>query len=182
MNKINCGQSNNGFALTEVLLAIAIIIIVGIAAYPLYKNARTSSEVEEMANDIAILQTNTQKLYFGQSGYAGINLNILNNAGLVPDDLKPVTVAGNGTNVWGGSVFLAPGPTIENGFAIAMTNVPKSACTQLITNIAPSFLVIGTTTGSSYIKDETTNKNKIDIAVLNQACNSLGSTIYFYTK
>ncbi len=49
------------------MLAITVIVIIGIAAYPLYKNARTSSEVEAMANDIAILQTNAQTLYSGQS-------------------------------------------------------------------------------------------------------------------
>jgi prepilin-type N-terminal cleavage/methylation domain-containing protein len=170
-----------GFALTEVLLAIAVIVIIGIAAYPLYKNARTSSEVEAMANDIAVIQTNTQTLFSGQSSYAGLNMDLLNTAGMVPDDLRgddggtpPVSTY---TNSWGGDVTIAAtgasDPLPQNaGFTIILTKVPKSACTQLVARVAPSFLAIGTSSQKDVMKTVT---GKVDVAQTATSCNNVGA-------
>lgn len=166
-----------GFALTEVLLAIAVIVIIGIAAYPLYKNARTSSEVEAMANDIAILQTNAQTLYSGQSSYTGISIGQLKGAGLVPDDLGVAdSSATKGTNSWGGDVTIDPsvalgGVTAAAGFTITFTGIPQSACTQLVNRVAPSFLVISD--GTTIVKDTTTNK--VSITNLASVCGTGGT-------
>lgn len=186
----------HGFALTEVLLAIAVIVIIGIAAYPLYKNARTSSEVEAMANDIAIIQTNAQTLYSGQSSYTGISMDQLNSAGLVPDDLK-ATDSSSGTptttytNSWGGAVTLVPAPggvlTAGAGFTIGMAGIPQTACTQLVNRVAPSFLGIAKDVGKGDVKGGTpaAPTTKVNLSALATACdpttNATG-TLYFTAR
>lgn len=188
ITKLNTHKAGlRGFALTEVLLAIAVIVIIGIAAYPLYKNARTSSEVEAMANDIAIVQTNAQTLYSGQSSYAGITMDQLNTAGLVPDDLKTctgtTTVTCTYNNSWGGVVSLVSSPSVQipkdSGFTIGMTVVPQTACTQLVNRVAPSFLAIGTTAGAGDIKSPATPK--VDLTALGTACGKTGGASLYFT-
>lgn len=88
LNKKLPKKKKKGFALTEVLLSVAVIVIIGIAAYPLYQNSRTSSTVEQMANEITQISTNLQKVNNGQGNYNGASLDVLKNTGLLPDTLK----------------------------------------------------------------------------------------------
>lgn len=178
-------KNKKGFALTEVLLAIAVIVIIGIAAYPLYKNARTSSEVEAMANDIAILQTNAQTLYTGQSSYNGLTIGLMKGAGLVPDDLGVVdSTSTKGSNSWGGDVTILPNATVgslvaNSGFTIVFTGVPQSACTQLVNRVAPSFLAIGDSTTLNNIKDLT---GGVQVANIPTVCVSAGASLAFTAR
>lgn len=188
----NQKKNKKGFALTEVLLAIAVIVIIGIAAYPLYKNARTSSEVEAMANDMAIIQTSSQTLYSGQSGYAGppgISTAQLETAGMAPDDLK-TSGAGPWQNSWGGTVTVLPttatvaGLNAGSGFTIELTNVPTTACTQIVNRVAPSFLAIGAGSGSTVdnIKGglSATDPTRVDVDALATACKA-GAVVLDFT-
>ncbi len=191
ISSFNKQIKKKGFALTEVLLAIAVIVIIGIAAYPLYKNARTSSEVEAMANDIAILQTNAQTLYSGQSSFTTITEKQLEDAGLAPDDLKTAT-SGVWNNSWGGFVYLKPSPAIGGlaanaGFTITLTAIPQSACTQLVNRVAPSFLAIGigtdgTSNDGSIKGGNATNMTKVDVTKIAAACPAAGGTLAFTAR
>ena len=177
----NHKKNAKGFALTEVLLAIAVIVIIGIAAYPLYKNARTSSEVESMANDIAIIETSTQTLYSGQSAFTGLTPTQLENAGMVPDDLKTGTV-GTWNNAWGGTVSIAPasnGAAADSLFAVTVSNIPQSACTQLVNRVAPSFLMIGDTSTADSIKPM---NGKVNINNIANVCVAAGASLVFTAR
>jgi len=176
------------------MLAITVIVIIGIAAYPLYKNARTSSEVEAMANDIAILQTNSQTLFSGQSSYSTITNLLLANAGMSPDDIKTATPdVGVWKNSWGGDVFVKPstaigGLTANAGFTITMTGIPQSACTQLVNRVAPSFLAIGTGAADGSANDglikggSATNMTKVDVTQISNVCLPAGGTLAFTAR
>ncbi len=165
------GTKNSGFALTEVLLAIAVIVIIGIVSYPLYKNAQTSSKVEEMANTLAILSTNAQTLKQGQSNFNQINIVMMDWNGMVPDEIKPIA-SSMGTNPWGGFVNLTPtqdwtGLAQNTGFMITVTNIPSDSCVKLVNRVAPSFLTI-LDAHLEFIKDTTTNK--VDVLKLTKGC------------
>ncbi len=167
-----------GFALTEVLLSIAVIIIIGVASYPLYKEASTSNKVEDMANQIAILQTNVHTLYAGQSSYAGISIDQLNTSGLVPEALKTYFNNGASTttfykNVWGGNIMITSsvagmGMPANSAFAISLWDVPQDACVKLANRVAPAFMSIR---GAGPLVVKNVNE-KVDIDALNTACSN----------
>ena len=138
--------TKKGFALTEVLLAIAVIVIIGIAAYPLYKNARTSSEVEVTANDLAILDTNLHVLYAGHN-YDTVTNKLIEDSGMAPEDLK-TGISGTWVNAWGGVVQVQPqtyGLGNNYMYTVVLTQVPPDACQKLVTRVAPNFTLIGAT-------------------------------------
>lgn len=95
-----------GFALTEVLLAIAVIIIIGIAAYKLYVNAKISAEVEQVNNTVTqVLATgDTYRQTFRrqamQSGMYVDVMKFLGDGGLLPADMKLATQSVAGTGYW----------------------------------------------------------------------------------
>jgi type II secretory pathway pseudopilin PulG len=187
INFLKKNSSKKGFALTEVLMAIAVIIIIGIAAYPLYRNARVSSQVEGTANDLALLQTNVQTLYSGQPNYTGLTPSQIETAGLAPDDIKTGTV-GTWDDTWGGLIFVAPLAATEGNyqanslFTVSLANVPTGACTQLVNRVAPAFALIGTGTSTDgtnggLVKGNngTTTENVVDVTNLATLCD--GGTV-----
>jgi prepilin-type N-terminal cleavage/methylation domain-containing protein len=85
-------KRKSGFALTEVLMAIAVILIIGIGGYQLYATSRENAEVNGLINGMADLKTNldkslpsNQSYMFGQQ-----NFNVgITQAGLVPSEFTP---------------------------------------------------------------------------------------------
>ncbi|MEY2167617.1 MULTISPECIES: prepilin-type N-terminal cleavage/methylation domain-containing protein [unclassified Rhodanobacter] len=56
MKNINYqNKKKKGFALTEVLLSIAVIVIIGIVAYPLYASSRDAATVEKIRNEATMV-------------------------------------------------------------------------------------------------------------------------------
>jgi Tfp pilus assembly major pilin PilA len=66
MSKFNKKSSKLGFALTEVLMAIAVIIVIGIVAYPLYRNAQANAKMTTLSNSLLALDLYVKKTYSGQ--------------------------------------------------------------------------------------------------------------------
>jgi type II secretory pathway pseudopilin PulG len=68
-------NKKKGFALTEVLMAIAVIIVIGIVAYPLYTQSRQDAAVNQVYNDIALVRTtvdtNRDTILSGQNSAQG---------------------------------------------------------------------------------------------------------------
>jgi prepilin-type N-terminal cleavage/methylation domain-containing protein len=85
-------KKKKGFALTEVLMAIAVVLVMGIGAYELYSTSRENAEVNGLINGMADLKTNldkslpaNQSYMFGQQNFdVGIT-----QAGLVPSEFTP---------------------------------------------------------------------------------------------
>ncbi len=143
MPKCQILNTRKGFALTEVLLAIAVIIIIGVSAYPLYANSKRSSMVEEAANDMAVIQSGVEKLYTGQGGYRNLSIATIQDVGIIPEKMQlPDGAGGSGYLIfpWGGptSGKLAVLPITSgiipdySGFVIGIQDMPLDVCTQLI--------------------------------------------------
>ena len=156
--KIKKRYTRNGFALTEVLLAVAVIIIVGVSAYGLYANARNSARVEAMANDMVSIKTSAKMIYSGQGSYnpppAGSNnltTLVLEKAGMAPPDLK-TDVPGVWKNTYG-QIFVgitrntSPiAPFQSDWYLLSINinaNIDPASCSKLITRVAPFFDLIG---------------------------------------
>jgi Tfp pilus assembly protein PilE len=82
-------KKRKGFALTEVLMAIAVIIIVGIAAYPLYTSSQENSDVEAAINKLVNLKSLVDENFTNANEVAQFGGNNMQQQmvqlGLVPD-------------------------------------------------------------------------------------------------
>lgn len=174
-------NKNKGFALSEVLLAIAVIIIIGISAYGLYSSARTTATVEQAVNDAKEIQINVSKMGLDKNN-ALVALRgevLLANMGLMPDDLEydpgflgmswyqnkdgvffQVTSSGSGS---------VPNWS-QGGVTLSIRNLPSTTyCVKLATALAPSYAGVGSNPNDDSIKGATTT-NSIDVNALNAAC------------
>lgn len=59
-----------GFALSEVLLAIAVVVIVGITVYPIYENSRQNAKDQNLANELMLLDQYVKQKYSSSSNGA----------------------------------------------------------------------------------------------------------------
>jgi len=124
-------QSKKGFTLTEIAIVLGIIgLILGaiwVAAAGVYANQRVSK-----ANDSVLkIAQGIRTLYASSSttGYVAATLitPVLVTAGVIPTDLQGgVGPFPNGTT---GVIATSDGL----GFVIAMSNVPRSSCINLLT-------------------------------------------------
>jgi prepilin-type N-terminal cleavage/methylation domain-containing protein len=87
-------KNKKGFALTEVLMAIAIVLIIGISGYQLYDTSRQNSIVEGLMNGMVDLKTNLDKSLpqnnpniFGSQNFT----QMIAQMNLVPDDFNTET-------------------------------------------------------------------------------------------
>lgn len=171
--KQECYQKHKkGFALTEVLLAIAVIVIVGITAYPLYKSSRQTADIEGLMNVISSLRKNVDENYNvlknTEAQQSGQNFDqVLFNLGLIPDGITIGTAGptfgflnykeyGIGVNVGGGwygqntqnpeaFVYMITENNEASGSSGLLT---QKQCAQIMAGMYPQFdnLVVNSTT------------------------------------
>ncbi len=114
--KFHQSPKRKGFALTEVLLSIAIIVIIGIVVYPLYANARESAKIESVKNAATqILATGDiySKSFKSQAMSSGQYVDVMKfyaASGILPDGL---TDAGMGPV---GEYYLVDGTAWKIGY------------------------------------------------------------------
>lgn len=86
-----------GFALTETLLAIAVIVILGIAGYKMYKESRNHADIMVAINGVTELKKNIDTNFQGKTNasFAGQNFaQVLVNLGLVPQEINMAPIEG----------------------------------------------------------------------------------------
>jgi Tfp pilus assembly protein PilE len=144
-------KKRKGFALTEVLMAIAVIIIVGIAAYPLYTNSRENSDVEAVINKIVNLksivdQNLTNVNQVAQLGGDNLDQELV-QLGLVPDmnDYTYKNLNVSVTQSYGLSGISDSNPN-DYIYSVSALNsfgensqITASECTKLIKGFLPIF-------------------------------------------
>jgi type II secretory pathway pseudopilin PulG len=182
-----------GFALTEVLMAIAVIIIFGIVAYPLYRTAHLNSQVETLANDVARIQTNTQSLFAGlpNAGYnltngGTLNTTFLNTLGLLPEDFTCSTTNNYCTTIEGPIFTVSPSlagaaPNLPAGagFTIGIVNLSSDMCVKLGQRVAPEFQGIGASASDDSIKGAGTDNTlttQLDTNQLITVCQAVNAS------
>ena len=126
-----------GFTLTEIAIVLGIVgLILGaiwVAAAAVYNNLRVShanTEVLQIAQAVRALYATNNTMPAGADQSPA-----LITAGAMPTDLGHLHAAGRvSTNGRGGSTEVWSNPA-GNGFSIIMTNVPTSACINLLVSV-----------------------------------------------
>lgn len=142
-------KNNNrkgGFALSEVLLSITIIVIIGIVVYPLYTNARRQAKIEQIKNVVTALMANSDEnritYRHGATTSVFSVLDYLKNTGGLPDHMTD-----EGPSPWGGDfysivdmeaqmayLFLPDG---RSNMIIELYNSEQPECVDLFKTLAP---------------------------------------------
>lgn len=130
--KINNKKEEKGLSLIEsaMVLALAATVTAGVMFY--YQSASDSNKTQSAISEVMSATSAINGLYIGQSGYNGLNSNVLINSSAIPDNYKKGTTV---SNPFGGDLNVGPAKTGNTafGYYLQLTNLPKSACVSLAT-------------------------------------------------
>ncbi len=184
-------KTQKGFVLSEVLLAIAVIIIVGICIYPMYSANRDKLKVNHEVGFVTSLNTSIDKFFGAYHSLAGLNTAMMVDQGLMPSE----TIYKNGdettkeiVNIWDGAIEINP-DTQDNDkskYIIVYRQLPSYTCIGLIKGIRSQYSLIsvgGTYSGGTYSGGSVVfNSDKIDPSNLVTACTQTDKTDVAFVK
>ncbi len=172
-------SKRRGFALTEVLLSIAVIVIIGIVAYPLYENSKQNAQIDTVANAILETSKNMDLMFSNSKDYSvlghntglTVGMDLMASQGLLPDAIKKDPVAGTYNSALGTTMLVEDVPPTQaiagTKFYVGIRGLPKDACIKIITRLAPAFVGIMGDTMSFLIKAP---NSPVDLNMMNHAC------------
>ena len=129
--KINNKKVEKGLSLIEsaMVLALAATVTAGVMFY--YQAASDSNKTQAAISEVMSATSAINGLYIGQSGYGGLDKNVLKNSSAIPDNYKKGTEI---LNPFGGNLEVgAANNGSDYGYYLTLTELPKSACISLAT-------------------------------------------------
>lgn len=161
------------FALTEVLLSIAVVIILGITGYHMYKESREQADIQTFLGYTVALKKTIETNFINQTvastGYQNFN-QMITNMKLVPEGMTTVDADGNqeigykdysiaayiGTNSLGKYTFPDPhGMLYVIGSAQPNAiNLSAEQCIDLIKGVLPLYsnVILGFNNANKLVK------------------------------
>lgn len=122
--------------------------LLALAAYLLFSSSIHSSadkfKLSKAISDLQTLNNNIHTAYAATPDYAGLNIEALQTASLIPDDM--LNKDGRLVNSYGGLIFIAPAIyfNVDNAaFSIIYNGLSKKACVSLLTTPFPLTGIIG---------------------------------------
>lgn len=188
--KSNNKKGEKGLSLIEsaMVLALAATVTAGVMFY--YQSASDSNKTQAAISEVMSATSAINGLYIGQSNYQGLDVSVLKNSSAIPDNYKK---DGKIMNPFGGDLDVSiprnTGGTSSNyGYALKLTQLPKSACISLATlNLGTSAAGygIGTATELANSFGSTgTKTSAITPSEAAQKCNQDGAanTVTYFMK
>lgn len=159
-NLRNLRTPKNQKGLTLVELAIGLTIVLAVTALVIGVSITTTRS--QRTNDVQTqLTTITSQLRtLAPSGnYNGITELVLANSKKIPDSWLTLDGSGVPTGIatpFGGAYDIAAAAVnggTDNGFSITISELPVSACTDIVTNAQANFLKVTAGAAAAVIKD-----------------------------
>ncbi|HAW7302109.1 TPA: pilus assembly protein [Escherichia coli] len=129
--KINNKKEEKGLSLIEsaMVLALAATVTAGVMFY--YQSASDSNKTQSAISEVMSATSAINGLYIGQSNYSGLDVSVLRNSSAIPDNYKKDDKV---LNPFGGDLEVkTPDTGNAYGYALKLTQLPKSACISLAT-------------------------------------------------
>ncbi len=177
-----------GFSLIELLLVIGFIAGALVLAFITYPKVQATSRANTTSQQMTLITAGVKNLYATAKNFGSLNLTVMENAKLLPDDMARVggSTITSLSNVWGGDLLLAP-TNSNRHFTITLTSVPQAECVKLATGIATNFIKLGIGSGSGAaegnIFDRTVETDAVDVdpgrVTIACAAQAGGSTMIF---
>lgn len=148
MKQFRSNKKQRGITLIEIMIAIAIALVIAAVTIGLAAATRKDSRTQELQTQT--LQIASQLQGLGRGGnFAGVTTKVLVDSGKVPKEWVTGTAAAPVINhAHNGTVSIAADAVnggSNNAATMTLTNVEKSACTAVLTNIQGHFAAIGKT-------------------------------------
>lgn len=170
-----------GFSLIELLLALAIILIITISAFLIYKKVRFNSDIQRESERASMIESGVRELYRSQPQYAGIDsrvdmTHILKEAQILKE--SEFNKDGQIISAWGGIVKLTPARRNDNfsiggsAMILEFQNTPRDYCIAFISKVYGMSTEIGVNDGNNLKNDANKyNFNQIPTSKLSDYCN-----------
>lgn len=128
--------SQSGFSLVEILLVLAIIAVLGIAAFIIFSQVRDANRAHTESQNLTTIIVGVRNLYANRADYNGLTTGIANQAHIFPSSMNdkqygatdPVSHLGNGL------VDVEPWGANEKRFAVIYRDVPIEICIKIAQN------------------------------------------------
>jgi prepilin-type N-terminal cleavage/methylation domain-containing protein len=131
----SAGRMSRGFVLTELLLAIAIVAVLGLIGVGVYQGLRGTISSDDMADKSIAMVAEIQKNWRNAGSYSSVSGAEINKLALIKSPMKF-----DGTvmqDAWGNTMSLNGGTT---SFALtiggAANPIDKDACGNIATKLA----------------------------------------------
>ena len=123
---MNSMRNTKGFSLVELAIGLAVITIL-ILAVSLSSGIHDNARVQSAANSVQALMSAAQNyLVSGHVNYAGLTVDTLKTAKVLPDNFTAVK-----SNPWGGDFILLANASNNARFDVGLTGLAKSDADKL---------------------------------------------------
>ena len=173
-------MNKKGFSLVEVLLVLGFAAVLIAGAFLAYGHIKSKSIVQEELRNAQVLEAGIRGLYANKADYAGINNQIIINAGIVPkeriDGNYIISKFNGGSGSTPPRITVHPFVNTPRYMFIDYNNVPSDKCIefgQLVAQSVDALNVNGSGTdpvGGGYYAKKL--YQKLDLPLLIDECNS----------
>lgn len=158
-----------GFSLIELLLVIGFIAGALVLAFVTYPKVQATNRANLESQHLTVLASGIKNLYSTSRNFGTLSNTTLANAKILPDDMS--YTAGVISNVWGGTVTVAPEAGSSNlRYRITYTAVPKAECVKLATGVSTNFVRTTINNATVVLDRMAAGEVNIDPAAITAAC------------
>ena len=177
-----------GFALTELLIAVAVVALIFAAIFSVYTQLTATTDGSTLASQITAIQSTTREQFGRQRGrYATVAAEHIANSQRAPADMITGLTPNGLVHVFGGDVEINPvaySGVAGTGFEILISGVPADACSAVLSRVEGmfGFIAVGSpapafsrtaNVGGGVVKNMIVGDPMDQVLVIN-ACNSSG--------
>lgn len=143
MKMMRMRRMHRGIGLIEIAMGLGIAALIIAAALSYFGNANMGRQVNDAMAQLGGVQQVVRSLTSGQSDYTGIDSPTVAQSHQLPNKYNVGNPATGLTSAFQGPVVVVSSNNNQN-FDVAMTNVPRDACSRLATaDMGTGMLAVG---------------------------------------
>ncbi len=165
-------KSQAGVAILDLFMTLGVILVMMTIAVMVYNMSTSRVSSISSTQNMSALVDGTRNV-FGKSGsFAGIDNQVIVNAGLVPKNMNTGTGAAI-TSQWNTPITIASDTLIsaDDSFTISVATVPKNECSTFVSGVESMFNRVSV--GGAVVKDSSAGTLFDSVATAN-ACGVQG--------
>lgn len=149
---VSLPRPQRGFSLVEILLVLAIIALLSIAAFIIFRQVREASDADTETRALTTIIASVRNLYARTANYDGLTTAMLNRAHIFPRSMNEgiYTPVQPIHHIGGGLMEVVPWDADNRRFAVIYHDMPTSLCVKMAQNYGQN--VDDVLVGGVYVK------------------------------